>query len=376
MKKIIIYGVNPESYKTRRLIEKFLDDEYEIIGYSDGYYMSDRLDHKSFYKPEDLCKQSVDFILINTESNLAQKTIRRNLTAYGIPAEKIIRPILFQDKTFLAPLDLIDVTKKRYNQEKGLIFGLSYSANGINEEDLKYPFYDCSWSSLDLYYNFQIYNYLLTEKVIANIQTAWFVVPYYYFDYDLSLASTSNPFPLSALWRLNDWHHYPDSPNSNEKIENFKMFLKKMTEFFQMPKYTFTSPKVFSEPDNSVLLDPLWFTDHKATVVENKKIFVEFLTKLSENGTNTILIVPPFYLKCFNGASKNVFQAKKEKFYQILQELESKTGKIPVFDYADRYAEKREFFSDSTHLNFTGATEFTNILNKEVIPYSLSCEFV
>ena len=143
-----------------------------------------------------------------------------------------------------------------------------------------------------------------------------------------------------------------------------------------MPKYTFTSPKVFSEPDHSVLLDPLWFTDHKATVLENQNIFTESLAKLRQNGTTPILMVPPFYLKCFNGVSKNAFLAKKEKFYQILQELESKTGKIPVFDYADRFAEKRAFFGDSTHLHFTGAAEFTNILNKEVIPYSLSCEFV
>ena len=242
---------------------------------------------------------------------------------------------------------------------------MSYSAQGIIEKNLSVPFYNCSWSSLDLYYNFQIYNYMLTQKVFTSVDEVWWVFPYYYFDYDLSL--TSNIFPLSTLWRLDDWHHYIEAPGASEYIENFRMFSRKVSEFFSMPKYGYGIANVYSGADNTDLLEPLWFTNHEATVTENKKIFCSFFNKLKESMINVRLIIPPFYLNGFNEVSKAAFETKKEKFYQIINELEKEIGKVPVIDYASIFEARREYFLDATHLNLAGATEFTDILNKNLL---------
>lgn len=191
-KKIIIYGISPRHYKRRRHIEMFLSDKYEILGYSDGHYNNDLLDisdllsNKPFFKPEAICEQQVDFVLMNAESNRSHQSIRRNLVALGVPPEKIIRPMMFLEKDEY-PVDLIQAIKDQYNKERGLVFGMSYSATGIIEKGLRFPFYNCSWSSLDIYYNFRIYEYMLSNRIITDVTTALWVFPYYYFDYDLSM---------------------------------------------------------------------------------------------------------------------------------------------------------------------------------------------
>ena len=97
-----------------------------------------------------------------------------------------------------------------------------------------------------------------------------------------------------------------------------------------------------------------------------KKLFVEFYSSLKKRGVNVCLVIPPFYINALNKESKNAFHLKKEKFYQILHELEKEVGEITVFDYSERFAEKRAIFYDPTHLNFDGAAKFTKILNDQL----------
>lgn len=59
VKKVILYGVG--SVELRRDAEYFMDDEYEIVGYSDSHYSYDSLDGAAFYPPEALCHQPVDY---------------------------------------------------------------------------------------------------------------------------------------------------------------------------------------------------------------------------------------------------------------------------------------------------------------------------
>lgn len=167
---------------------------------------------------------------------------------------------------------------------------------------------------------------------------------------------------LSKLWQLNDWHHCSD-----ECTENVKMFAEKITKFYRMPKHPISSQSVYSGADNTELLEALFFQNHEDTVSENKGIFVDFFNKLSQNGVNVIIIIPPVYLNGLNKASQVAISNKKEKFYRIVRELESVTGKVPVYDFSSRFAAKRENFFDCTHLNTTGAIEFTEILNSEVL---------
>ena len=94
MKKIIVYGV--KNLELRRSIEYFLDDHYEIVGYTDGHYEYDVLDNQKFFRLEELCHQEFDFIVIASSSGATQSEIRRILLALNIPSEKIIRPTMFR----------------------------------------------------------------------------------------------------------------------------------------------------------------------------------------------------------------------------------------------------------------------------------------
>ena len=167
---------------------------------------------------------------------------------------------------------LIENIKNEYAQEKGLIFGLSYSVHGIMEKDLEFPFYNCSWTSLDLYYNYRIYEYMCKHNVFTHINTAMWVFPYYYFDYDYSLSAAAyHGGDISALWQLNDWHHYQDVPGAAEYVENYKMFAKKMMQFYRIPNCKYNHARIYGEIDNIHMLSPVWFKNYESTVEENKK---------------------------------------------------------------------------------------------------------
>lgn len=101
--------------------------------------------------------------------------------------------------------------------------------------------------------------------------------------------------------------------------------------------------------------------------MQNREIFIQFYKKVEARGTKPILLIPPYYLDALNTVTIDAFYKKKEKFYRILKELEPEIGKIQIFDYADRFAQRRELFADERHLNEIGAAEFTELINKEVL---------
>lgn len=367
MKKIIIYGV--KNVDLRRSIEYFLDDEYEIIGYSDGVYTYDILDGKNFIGPSELKNQEYDFILVAALSSSVQSEIRRNLLALDIPADKILNPTMFSQKNKAGwHADLIANIEENYHGETGLIFGLSYSACGILEKELERPFFNLSWAGMDFYYNNRFYQYMKKRGLLQSVNTALWVIPYYYFDYDMSRVYVHyENGTMFSVRRLDDWHHSEQAPGAWEHIENFRMFGRKFSEFYHMPKWKGDSFYTLKEPDNSVLLDSIWFSDHEKTVQENKEIFLSALQQMKDAGCTPIVVIPPVYLNALNPISRAALSKKKEKFYAILGELESAAGRITVFDYLDTYCGKRELFREITHLNTHGAAEFTKQINHDIL---------
>ena len=155
MKKVVVYGVR--KLEIRRYIDHFLDESYEIIGYTDGHYTRDILDGKTFIPLEELSKWSFDFVLVCASSSSAQAEIKRSLKVLGVPPEKIVRPLMLLGKGYEKELtDLIADIEKNYHPGQNLIFGLSYSAEGVIEKKLNRPFYNCSSSGMDIYGNLRI----------------------------------------------------------------------------------------------------------------------------------------------------------------------------------------------------------------------------
>lgn len=255
------------------------------------------------------------------------------------------------------------------HREEGLIFGLSYSLRGICADKLAGGYYDCSWSSLDLYYNFRLFQYMAEHGFLATVRSALLCFPYYYFDYDMSrflhLYENGHIF---AVRQLDDWHHFREVPGAVDYVENYRMFGQRISEFYHFRRFGFQSQGVYRGQDGVETLNKIWFSRYEDTFAENKALLIQFIRDLLQRRISPVLVVPPFYLNGINEASKTVFSEKKIRFYDALREVQSALRyDLKVFDYSGTFADKREYFMDITHLNSTGGEAFTKILNEHIL---------
>lgn len=362
LKKIILYGVR--HVELRRDIEFFLDNEYEIAGYSDTYYTSDILDGKRFIPPNQLKTEEFDYIipLSFRESTLAD--MKTTLQNQGIPLGKIIYPTMFlHQNAEKMQVDLIKDIEMQYQGEEGLIFGLSYSLRGIFEKKMNPVFFDCSWHGLDLYYCYRIFQYMRSRNMLSAVKIALLVFPYYFFNYDMSMTfyhyRTGQMF---ALQSLNDWHNYRQTPGAYDCVVNYQLFGQKISEFYHFQRYEHKNRGIYAGKDGEADLDRLWFDNHPETEIENVALYNAFISELLSEGIIPFVIVPPFYLKGLNQVSLDAFEQRKQDFYRITAKANAQ-----VFDFSKKFANHREFFADLTHLNSDGARDFTNVINKAVL---------
>lgn len=84
-----------------------------------------------------------------------QAEVRRFLSALDVPSNKIIRPVILEQNNQAKKYpDLIECIRRNYQREPNLVFGLSYSREGVCVKELSAPFFNCSCPGLDLYYKF------------------------------------------------------------------------------------------------------------------------------------------------------------------------------------------------------------------------------
>lgn len=368
MKKIILYGVT--SVELRRNIEFFLDRDWEIVGYSDTHYREDVLDGKPFFAPEELCHCEFDCVIPLSFQREVLEAMCRHLLVHGVPREKIIYPVVFLHRNAeKCQLDLIADIQERDHREEGLVFGLSYSLRGICADLLAGGYYDCSWSSLDLYYNYQLFQYMAERGLLATVRSVLLCFPYYYFDYDMSrflhLYENGHIF---AVRQLDDWHHFREVPGAADYVENYRMFGQRLSEFYRFRRFGFQSQGVYRGQDGGETLNPIWFRRYEETFAENKALFAQFVRDLLQRRISPVLVVPPFYLNGINETSKIAFTEKRARFYGVLGDVQSILGiRLRVFDYSGTFADKREYFMDITHLNSCGSEAFTGILNEQIL---------
>lgn len=362
MKKLILYGVR--HVELRRNIEYFLDDGYEIAGYSDGYYTKDVLDGRRFVPPERLCDTEFDCIMPLSFKEDVLAEMRAGLMDRGVPAEKIIRPTMFLNhgKEFMQ-VDLIGDIEARYQGEEGLIFGLSYSLRGIFEKKLRPAFYDCSWHGLDLYYHYRIFQYMRRRGFLSKVKTAFLVFPYYYFNYDMSRSMYHyREGQMFALRGLDDWHNYRKLTGAYDYVVNYQMFGRKISDFYHFHKYEQQKRSVYQGKDGEAGLDGLWVHAHPETIAENQALFTDFCRELAEMEITPVLIVPPYFLRGLHPESLKTAAEMRREFYRTVE-----PGGMDIFDFFDFFADRRELFADLTHLNSTGAEVFTELINQAVL---------
>lgn len=366
-KRIILYGVR--QIELRRRIEFFLGNEWEIIGYSDSHYKRDILDESVFFSLEELRNQMFDYIVLLSFSPNTQKSMEDSLLQVGIPNDRIIRPVLFlRNGAEARQLDLVDDFLNNYHGEEGLIFGLSYSLRGINENELAIPFFNISWHGLDLYYNYRLFCFFNDRDLLESVKRVFLVFPYDFMNYDMSQSLYQyRTGQIFSTWRLDDWHNSQNVSESKDYIANYQMFGEKFSRFYHFFRYAQVYRMTYQGVDGSEELGHTWLVQHKETMAENKTVFYQFLDLLLEKNIKVDFVVPPFYLNGLCQSSKELFLANRRVFYQALNDICETKDEIRIWDYADLYLNKREYFADLTHLNSAGAHEFTQQINRDIL---------
>lgn len=295
--KIIVYGVY--SKYLRRHVERFLSDEYEIIGYSDTYEVCDGLDGKRFIPIDEIVDSGCDYVVIAIDSEAGIKSVRQALISRGITEEKILAV-----KDFFLPeninryMDMVGCVEAKSGEYDNAILGLSYSYRGIIEERMNQKTINFSMLSTDFYYNRLLFIDSIERGVISGIRNVYFFMPYYYFDHDLS--KSVRPIirgRMMAYYRLGDFHNAAENPLTVGYIAMIRMFAEKTMEFYGGKNIPIqrNCPTFNSRYDDVGLKR---FGQHfERTVLENKEYFRQLLSYLKSKDMRLSVIIPPFYLK-------------------------------------------------------------------------------
>lgn len=365
--KIIIYGVR--QIGLRRDIDFFLDNNWKVMGCSDGHYQSDVIDGMPFFGLGDLKSLDFSYVLLLSYRENTLTEMKQDLLAAGVPEEKIIKPVLFlQGSAYKNQIDLIEDIRANYHGEAGLIFGACYTMRDLEKRSLSFPFYDCGYHALDLYYNYQVLRYMSNHNMLSRVERTMFLFSYYCFNYDMSRTlpqyKEGRIFPA---FQLHDWHHYREVPGAGDYVVNFELFGEKTFRFYRARRFEYKNPHVYSGADGAAQLNRTWFDRYDDTIAENKAIFKKFIDLHTDHGMRLDLVIPPYYLGGVDEKSQTAFNRMKDIYYEIVREICDGKENVRVFDYANIYAEKREYFSDIIHLNSAGAEAFTKRINQDVL---------
>jgi len=365
-KSVILYGL--KHLELQRNIEFFLDDAYEVAAFTDSYYMGAEWREKPFIPLTELGHYHFDYVLLLAYGEAALQSMRNSLLQLGVSPEKIVAPTMFLYRDAASnQVDLIAEIQRTYKGEPGIIFGMSYSM-GIGKDAFSIPFYNCSWSAMDLYYNFRIFEYMTQHDLLSTVKIALLVFPHYYFTYDLSQCrNTYKTGEMFSIRRLNDWHHNAQVPSGRDYVENFHLFGEKVDAFYRPRRHENRSCRVYQGHDGAAQLTKMWFRNYEKTIAENKGVFLKFCKGLSDAGITPALVVPPVYLNGVNAESMDVFRRKKEQFQQIVLETKQTASTLDIFDYSTLFADKRDFFEDLVHLNAAGLLEFTRKIDQDIL---------
>lgn len=178
---------------------------------------------------------------------------------------------------------------------------------------------------------------------------------------------------MCGLRRLNDWHHYRRVPKGADYVANYELFGKKFACFYHSSRFAPKSMKTYQGEKGRLSItdkdfaDKRFFQEYDETARENKEWMSQFLATLAEEGIEPVLIVPPIYAEGLEESAKAALSEKKRRFECILGEIKTEASKLRIFDYADIFAGRQEWFSDVTHVNFTGGERLTERINRDIL---------
>lgn len=330
--------------------------EWNVIGYIINEENS-KYDAK-IIQINNIRNYNYNFIMILDEDNennilkeLKDNGIKNNIYLYSNFKISVIEGFDYRIRELLCRNDI-----------EMIVTGSSYVEVGIKEEKLNRSAINFAFSSQDLYYDYQIANYLLSFANVKNsIKHVILGLSYYCFDYDMTKSI--------AQYRIHRYINYIQNFHNNKDeigTDITKAFYEKRTgmkEYYEMDKRKENTIIRYEDDQQAYIAKKNSTMNYNLTRKENIDILYKYLSLLKDNNIKPIIVVCPtskYYFKYFS----NCYQ--KNKFYKILDSFK-KDFDFQVIDYFNSNLFKDDDFWDYAHLNGKGAEKFTEILNEEII---------
>lgn len=357
---VVIFGTGSTS---ERLIEN-LNDNVNIVCYLDnnslkwGKYFNKHI----ILNPDEINKIKYDYIIIASQFS---SDIFKQLVSNNVCENKIFEYLNFLN-AINSPFEYkINTFEKGKYEYKTLITGISYFVSGIDGDVLKEKGMNFSFDSQDLYYDYNIAKYILNNYE-NNFRYAVVGLNYYSFQYDLSLSSMKDNVKLyyPRLKKMHNLKKIDDNYNRliiNKRIADNIFQFDNGEYFFENKLIPLTEQNVDLNKLGEKQAELDCNKNYPETVVENKKIFGDYLELLKEHNIKPIVVICPtskYYYKNFS-------QRIKEEFFLIMDEMKQKYD-FQYIDYFESELFDDSLFYDVSHLTFEGGKVFTEILNDKI----------
>jgi hypothetical protein len=331
--------------------------EWNILGYIIIDEEISRYNQKAI-QINNIKNYNYDFIMVLNENNenkiveeLKCNGVKKNIYLYSNFKISVIEGFDYRIRELLCRDDI-----------ETIVTGSSYAEVGIKAEKINRSTINFAFSSQDLYYDYQIANYLLNYgKVKNNIKYAILGLSYYCFDYDMSKSI--------AKYRIHRYINYIQDFHNNKDeigINITKDFYEKrpgMKEYYEMNKWKEITKVKCEDEEQDYIAKKNSTMNYNLTRKENIDIFYKYLSLLKNNNIKAIVVICPtskYYYKYFNDCNQ------KNKFYNILNGFK-KGFDFQVIDYFNSNLFENNDFWDYGHLNGRGSEKFIQILNQEII---------
>lgn len=335
---IYIFGNNQQ---VKEIVNR-LKDSSNILKY----------DLKNQNKVDDEAFNAPDTIIIVADKEQLQLFQKRQASK-----KNIIEYYLFKDMSFEGLLP--DIVGEDVDT---LIFGMSHSQCGI--DTISDNFLKLSKPSMDLFLQNNIVNLVYSRTSHRQIRTVYLELPYYIFNYDLSLFKPFVFTKFNYFVEVGKFHHLADNDDLDDYIRQYKMFInifhcvkapnvRKQNILFKAFKYFKYKAKVTY--DIITNNDTVWNRLFNQTIAENKKYFLDFVSqvkRLYPDAEMSIIVMP------FNPLFRLTHYKRIQRMRNIFYDIVSLTN-IKVVDHFALY-NNPFLFDDHCHLSTKGAEKYTN----------------
>lgn len=277
----------------------------------------------------------------------------------------VVNYSLFSGTTFFYPGQFYKQDKER----TGIILGMSHAQNGIDEKLISNG-HDLNFSSpsMDLFCH---YKYL--EKYFSNnkdeaqkLERIIIEIPYYIFNYDLSMFGNFTYTKLEYFFQLGDFHNF--SRINNLVCCQYSIYRNLVNHEESYSQELSLKQKILSKIGVYFLVDlfkavnnkdKVWRRVYKDTINENKLIWTKIISLKNTYCPNSkvIVVVMPFN-PAFRLFNSKWIKMQKSIFYDEI----SITNEVRVIDNFN-YFSNPVYFRDHCHLTERAKKIYSEHLN-------------